>query len=387
VLGAPGFFDEFVSKVSVRCLLLPLFAAATAPGVDDPMPGNIAAALLEPIRYRLVNGLINPDLAALGDEFAFVAFAAPCNTIVKDVLNWSAQPDETKDDVRTRLLCFATTSGGTPKFMAPNPTSIVAMSFNVDKDGGLEPGRAPGTVKTFKQLRAALLLTKCKPLVKVLETPGAAVLLTVDLRLVVACTTRCLPLPEGAVKGVSTATGAPSRNIIKQTGSHAPWPGPAFEVGAAAGAGARADDEEELLPELDVDESGINHTPGVTVAVGGINNTVTIIVDDKQIGPAVCALALPVVLYAPICSLNMKGIGAGMRPFGMTVLGYLKATEFKENETAATGARVEPALRTAKQVKALNQRADAGAYSAGKRVGGGKRGRRAAAVAAREGAC
>jgi hypothetical protein len=46
VLGAPGFFDEFVSKVSVRCLLLPLFAAATAPDVDGPMPRTIGEALL-----------------------------------------------------------------------------------------------------------------------------------------------------------------------------------------------------------------------------------------------------------------------------------------------------------------------------------------------------
>jgi hypothetical protein len=297
-------------------------------------------------------------LAALGDEFAFVAFAAPCDEIVKNVLNWSARLGETQDDVRKRLLCYARTSGGKFKFMASSPTSIVAMSFKLDDKGGLVLCPGPGTVKTLDELRTALPFTNCKALVKVLETPGAAALLTVDLRLVVACTTRCVPLPEGAVTGVSTATGAPARIIIAQTGSHAPWHGAAFDSDFNAGAGAGAGGDVDLL---DDDESVINLTPGVTAQIGGVNNTVTITVDGKQIGPTVCALALPVVVFAPICPLNMQGTGKGMRPFGMTVLGRLVATEFKDNEAAATGARTKPALQTAEQVAAIDQRKDAGA--------------------------
>ena len=137
-------------------------------------------------------------------------------------------------------------------------------------------------------------------------------------------------------------------------GSHAPWHGAAFGSDAGAGAGG----EVELL---DDDKSGINLTPGVTAAIGGINNIVGITVDGKKIGPMVCALALPVVVFAPICSLNMQGTGAGMRPIGLTVLGHLVATEFKDNKDAVSGARTAPTRRTDKETKALDQRADAGA--------------------------
>lgn len=364
VLDEPGFVAELFARLSVRRVIMPLLAAASAPAVDGPMPGTIVEALKEPVRYRLVNGHINPDFAKLGDKFSMVAFKPPCNNLVMHVLNFFALPGETQDDVRKRMLCFATTSGGVKKFMAQNDAAIVAMSFTLGTDGGLVPCCAPGTVTTHEQLVAALPKTKCLALVKVLQTPAAAVLLTVDLRLVVACTARCVELPEGAVTGVSTATGKPVKVEPKPMGSHSPWPGAVFA--SDAGAGADAGSEVEEL--VDVGDP-IDVTPGVTVAIGGINNVVKITVDGEQLGQVVCALALPVAGCAPIVPLNMQGKGKGMRPFGLTVLGYLRPTEFKDNEAAVTGARTAPAQRTAEQVKAIDQRTDAGEYSAGKRVG------------------
>ena len=96
---------------------------------------------------------------------------------------------------------------------------------------------------------------------------------------------------------------------------------------------------------------------GVTAQIGGFNNTAAFCVDGKNLGPAVCALALPVVLFGAIASLNMQGHGAGNRPYGLTVTGFLKATEFSDNEHAAAGARVAPALRSTEQIWALKRRA------------------------------
>jgi len=352
-----GLTRALFDAASVRNVLAPLLAALLAPPTGD-WPTTTAEALAsERIRYRLTGDTFNPDLARLGDKYTIVLFQPPSNHLWAEMLNCYKLPTESKEEVKMRLLASASTSGGKQKFMANNPIAINGMSLTTGADGGLEPCCAPGTVTTHEQLINALPHTRCEELVKVLRTPAAAALVTTRTPLVIAGVARGMLLPDEAVTGCSTATGAPIGVNLRFMGSLTRWP-------------ARALGDDETCPSQMVDlcdETGgaadtgdFNASAGVTMQAGTRNIVVDITVDGEKLGQTGCMLALLVAYSGPMFAFNNRQTGKGNRPLALTANGFLIAIEPPGNKDAVEGARVAPKLRTPAQANAIVQREDAG---------------------------
>jgi hypothetical protein len=352
-----GLTRKLVAAASMRNVIAPLLAALLAPPPGD-WPTTIADALAgERIRYRLNEDGFNPALESLGDEYTVVLFKPPSTHLWAELLNTHKLLAESKEEVKMRLLAKAETSGGTLKYMANNTAAINGVSLTTDADGGLEPCCAPGTVTTREQLVNALPSTRCKEVVKVLREPAAAALVTIRTPLIVAGVARGMPVPAVSVEGFSAATGAPIGVNPHFMGSLTRWPGRALgddDTGASQAV--------ELCDETGggADAGDFNVSGGVTMQAGMRNNVVDFTVDGEKLGQTCCTLALLVANFAPMFPLNMRQTGKGSRPLALTANGFLVATEPPGNKDAVEATRVAPAQRTAKQTKAIVQRADAG---------------------------